>query len=423
MSATRATRTLTSMTITETGTRAREPDEHGYATSHDGLRLYWEIHGRGETTIALLPPAPISHSRAWKAQVHYLARHFRVVVYDGRGNGNSDIPDLARPWHDGWLAADCLAVLDATQTGPAVLAGICGDGVWPSLQIAAAHPDRVLGIVALAPGVPFLTPPNPWRAAALASFEDEIDAPVGWQKHNRRYLLQDWRGFLEFFFGEMFPEPHSTKQVEDMVAYGLDGPVEANLLDHIEPVAATKEEVEAICRQVRCPVLVVQGDRDNCQPFSRGLALAELLGAEHVHLEGAGHLPSGRHPVLINGLFRDFASRFDPAAPERRTWVPAAARRGARCSSPRRSGSAMPGATSRSRGSCGAACRASRSSAQLREERADVQRDDHPEGNRDEDGWNGGDLDEEPDLVDELGARPWTSEQDMQCDSRPIANI
>ena len=128
-------------------------------------------------------------------------------------------------------------------------------------------------------------------------------------------------------------------------------------MDDVEPVAATKEEVEAICRRVRCPVLVVQGDRDNCQPFSRGLALAELIGAEHVHLAGAGHLPTARYPVLINRLIHEFAARFDPAVPERRTWVARRRRaRGGRCSSPRRSASAMPGATSRSRGSCGGAC-------------------------------------------------------------------
>ena len=80
--------------------RAREPDESGYARAADGLRLYWEIHGGGSTTIVLLPPCPISHSRIWKAQVHYLARHFRVVAYDGRGNGNSGRPDP-----DGALAA------------------------------------------------------------------------------------------------------------------------------------------------------------------------------------------------------------------------------------------------------------------------------------------------------------------------------
>ena len=314
------------MSVTETGTRAREPDQRGYATAADGLRLYWEVYGRGSPTIVLLPPNPISHSRIWKAQLHYLARHHRVIAYDGRGNGNSDCPDLSEPWLAGWYASDCLAVMDATSTEAAVLGGICGDGVWPSAELAVAHPERVLGIVALAPGVPLLTPPHPWRAASLETFDDEFEAPQGWEKFNRHYMLGDHRGFLEFFFGEMFPEPHSTKHVEDAVAYGLDGPAEALVMDDAEPVASTKEEVEQLCRRVRCPVLVVQGDRDNCQPFDRGLALAELTGGEHVHLVDAGHIPNARHPVLINQLIHEFAGRFEPARPQRRTWVRAGAR-------------------------------------------------------------------------------------------------
>jgi pimeloyl-ACP methyl ester carboxylesterase/UDP:flavonoid glycosyltransferase YjiC (YdhE family) len=300
-------------TVADTGAPAREPDEHGWATTSDGLRLYWEVHGDGPTTVALLPANPISHSRLWKAQVHYLARHHRVVLYDGRGNGRSDRPDPESPWLGRWHADDCLTVLDATETGAAVLAGICGDGVWPSVQIAAAHPERVLGIVALAPGVPHLSPPNPWWAAAGDRVEDET-------------ILADHRGFLEFFFTALFPEPHSTKQVEDAVAYGLDGPVEALVMDHAEPVASTKEEVEAICRSVRCPVLVVQGDADTCQSFERGLALAELTGGEHVRVAGGGHLPNARHPVLVNRLIHELAARFDPPPPRRATWTPSRAR-------------------------------------------------------------------------------------------------
>src|SRR3954447_23710138 len=309
------------MTVTETGTRAREPDDSGLALSQDGLRLYWEVHGTGAATIVLLPPNPISHSRIWKAQVHFLARHHRVVVYDGRGNGNSDVPDVTRPWLGRWWADDCLTVMDATSTERAVLAGICSDGVWPSIVIAAERPERVLGIVALAPGVPLLTPPHPHRAAALERFEDEPGpSPAGWAKFNRHHILRDPRDFLEFFFGEMFPEPHSTKQVEDAVAYGLNCPAPALVMDDDEPVASTREEVEAICRAVRCPVLIVQGDCDNCQPFSRGLALAELTGAEHVRLAGAGHIPNARHPVVINRLIDDFLSTLAPSSTQRRVW-------------------------------------------------------------------------------------------------------
>jgi pimeloyl-ACP methyl ester carboxylesterase/UDP:flavonoid glycosyltransferase YjiC (YdhE family) len=312
------------VSVTETGTRSREPGEHGYATAGDGVRLYWEVHGAGATTIVLLPPNPISHSRIWKAQVHYLARHHRVVLYDGRGNGRSDSPDTTQPWLGRWRADDCLTVMDATVAGAAVLAGICGDGVWTSIQVAAAHPDRVLGIVAIAPGVPLLSPPHENRA--VVRVDEEIEDPQGWEKYNAHYIERDHRGFLEFFFGEMFPEPHSTKQVEDAVAYGLDGPVEVLLMDEAEPVAETKEEVEAICRRVRCPMLVVQGERDNCQPYGRGLALAELVGAEHIGLAGTGHIPQARHPVLVNRLIHDFASRFEPPAPRRTVWAPASLR-------------------------------------------------------------------------------------------------
>ena len=65
----------------------------------------------------------------------------------------------------------------------------------------------------------------------------------------------------------MFPEPHSTKQIEDAVAYGLDAPRRACSLMDEASRSRDAEEIEALCRRVRCPVLVVHGDRDNCQPL------------------------------------------------------------------------------------------------------------------------------------------------------------
>jgi pimeloyl-ACP methyl ester carboxylesterase/UDP:flavonoid glycosyltransferase YjiC (YdhE family) len=295
------------MPVTETGSRARQPDSSGYAVAGDGLRLYYEVFGNASKTIVLLPANPISHSRLWKAQVHYLARHFRVVTYDGRGNGLSDHPDPAANWLGSWYADDCLTVMDATGTGAAVLVGICGDGVWPSVQLAVSEPERVLGIVAIAPGIPLITPRHSNRAEAIAVFDQVLERNEGWFKYNEHYMRKNYGGFLEFFFGEMFPEPHSTKQVEDAVAYGLDGSVAVMLMDEADPVATTKEEVEGLCRRVRCPVLVIQGDLDNCQPYERGLALASLTDGRHVRLEGSGHIPMARHPVRVNRLISEFA--------------------------------------------------------------------------------------------------------------------
>jgi predicted glycosyltransferase len=79
------------------------------------------------------------------------------------------------------------------------------------------------------------------------------------------------------------------------------------MMDEGEPVADSVEEIAAVCAQVRCPVLVVQGTRDNCQPFERGVLTAELTGAPRVVLEGSGHIPMARRPVKVNQLISDFA--------------------------------------------------------------------------------------------------------------------
>ena len=76
-------------------TRARYPDQEGYV-ERDGVRVFYEVYGSGEPTVLLLPTWSIIHSRHWKAQIPYLARHARVVTFDGRGNGRSDRPDHGR---------------------------------------------------------------------------------------------------------------------------------------------------------------------------------------------------------------------------------------------------------------------------------------------------------------------------------------
>ena len=78
-------------TETREQTRARYPDESGYV-ERNGVRLYYEVYGSGEPTVFLLPTWSIMHSRHWKMQIPCLARHCRVVTFDGRGNGRTDRP-------------------------------------------------------------------------------------------------------------------------------------------------------------------------------------------------------------------------------------------------------------------------------------------------------------------------------------------
>jgi pimeloyl-ACP methyl ester carboxylesterase len=283
--------------------RARYADEEGYA-ERDGVRLHFEIYGAGEPTIVLMPSTPIVHSRQWKAQIHYLSRHHRVITYDGRGNGRSDRPTDVASYTDDQLVEDRRAVLDATATDRAVLVGLCGDALWPAIQFAARCPDRVLGMVAFATGVPLLTPPHPRRVEY--GFHDELETDEGWAKLNEHYWRRDYPGFVRFFFGELTSEPHSTKVLEDIVGWALDGSVDAMLAEGNVENPWTLEAVEAVCRDVRCPLLIVHGTNDHCQPVSRAYRLAELTGGRLVIVDGADHLIPARHPVLANLLIRDF---------------------------------------------------------------------------------------------------------------------
>ena len=65
-------------------TRARYPDESGFV-EREGVRTYYEVYGDGEPTVLLLPTWSLVHSRHWRMQISYLARHFRVLVMDGLG--------------------------------------------------------------------------------------------------------------------------------------------------------------------------------------------------------------------------------------------------------------------------------------------------------------------------------------------------
>ena len=98
-------------------TRARYPDAEGYL-KRDGVRVFYEVYGTGEPAILLLPTWEIVHSRAWKIQIPYLARHGRVVTFDRRGNGRSDRPGEWARTTGGRVADDARAVLDARGREP-----------------------------------------------------------------------------------------------------------------------------------------------------------------------------------------------------------------------------------------------------------------------------------------------------------------
>jgi pimeloyl-ACP methyl ester carboxylesterase/predicted glycosyltransferase len=268
------------------------------------------------------------HARRWKAQVAYLARHYRVITYDAPGNGRSDRPLDVDAYASRAIAEAAVAVLEATQTEAAIVVGI-SRGADFLLELAARHPHRVLGAVFVAPAIG-LADPRPDRM--VYSFDDDLAVDEGWAKFNRHYWKRDWPGFVDFFMHKMLTEPHSTKPIEDCVSWGLETTPDVilttaaaarlerdTLPDDARDAEADPDEpaAYAFARRVRCPCLVVHGSDDQIVDVSGGKRLADALHCDLVVFEGSGHVPDARDPVRFNLLLHDFVERVQPRAAAR----------------------------------------------------------------------------------------------------------
>ena len=288
--------------------RAMEPNEQGWI-ERAGARVGYEVFGdRDRPTLVLMPSWCVVHSRIWKMQVPYLARHYRVITWDGVGNGLSDRPVDPARYTAEEHALDTLAILDATGTERCVVVS-ASLGTHRSLRFAVDNPERVDAIVFGGPAVPFGGP---------------VDGEI-----NAAFLSGDQQRFLEVFMQAAFMEPHSTKPIEDAIGWGNETTLEVLGMSFLadQPDA---EHVRALAAAVACPVLVIQGTIDRLTPEENGRALAEAIGdnASLVLFEGSGHRPDVRDPVRYSLLVKEFVETIYPrsTAPIR-TWTTSAARR------------------------------------------------------------------------------------------------
>jgi pimeloyl-ACP methyl ester carboxylesterase len=112
---------------------------------------------------------------------------------------------------------------------------------------------------------------------------------------------------VEFFFTQTFTEPHSTKQIEDAIGWGLQTDPQTIVRGLDAEWTNDRENVLRLCAQVRCPALVIQGSEDAVVGPARGAAVADAMPhARLITLEGSGHAPHLRDPVVTNLLIRDF---------------------------------------------------------------------------------------------------------------------
>ena len=292
--------------------RALEPWSTGYATNPaDGVRSYYEVFGPGSeegsegSTLLLFPTWSLVHSRFWKMQIPYFARRgFKVITFDGRGNGKSDRPETG--YTTDHFVGDGLAVLDAVGAEEVDLLTFSA-GSRPGAQLAAEHPERINRFVMIDPAVRL-------EGAARVNLEPFLEEPpdrCGWNKYNAVHWRENYRDFVEWFTGEIFSEPHSTKPFDDFVGWAMETSGEVLVATTIDSITPRMAEY---CSAVQCPTLIIHGTDDGIIPFANSVDIqATVPMAELVAIEGGGHAPHVRDPVKVNLITHEFLTRqMDP---------------------------------------------------------------------------------------------------------------
>jgi len=282
--------------------RAIEPNGSGRLHTH-GFSIGYETFGDpANPAVLLLPPWQIVHSRIWKMQVPYLARSYRVITFDPPGNGSSERTAEPAAFEFERVSRQGIAILDHLDIDRSSVVGFsrsCAYALW----LAATFPERIEGVVLLANGVSregWTRPPGP-------EFFQPRETYTGWEKQNAHYWRQHYDDWLEFFFTELNPEPHSTRPIDDGVAWGHETTVDILIASLTAPGLAPSLSVRDALARIECPVLIIHGTDDRRLPIA---ASYDLIAArpdwELVVMEGCGHGLPGRHPVAVNQLIGDF---------------------------------------------------------------------------------------------------------------------
>jgi 3-oxoadipate enol-lactonase len=241
------------------------------------MRLNYVETGPGDAPVVLLGSSLGADHSMWAPQVDVLAKRFRVIAFDHRGHGASEVPE--GPYTIDDLGQDVVELLNTLSVEQASYVGISLGGSV-GLWLAQRAPQRIHRLVAICP------PSNP------------AATPQTWTDRAAQVRAEGTQAIADATLGRWFlPEFTEIEPVKQMLlncpAEGYAACCEAlsttNLLPDLKNITA--------------PVLVITADSDTSIPPETVVPLAsEIPGAHLEVIEHAAHLVTYSHPDVINPM-------------------------------------------------------------------------------------------------------------------------
>ena len=239
-------------------------------TRNEEVQLYWEEDGTGEPLLLIMGLGYTLDM--WHRVRPLLTSRFRVIMFDNRGVGRSDVPDPGYSMSD--MARDAVAVLDAAGVSEAHVLGVSMGG-YIAQTLAIEHPDRVKSLIlgCTACGGPDAVVAEPEVLAALTS-RGSMEPADG------------VRVMIPYIYDEGTP----TEAIDEDLRIRLRTfPTEKGYMGQLQAIMglSTWERLD----QIRIPTLVLHGQTDRLVPHANGEDIARRIsGASFVSIPNASHI-------------------------------------------------------------------------------------------------------------------------------------
>ena len=257
-------------------------------TTGDGVRIAYRFDGAQDKPVLLLSNSIGTDLHMWDGQVPAFTEHFRLLRYDARGHGASDVPD--GPYSLDRLGRDVLELLDVLGLERVHVLGLSLGGIvaqWLAIH-APARVDRLV----LSNTAAQLGPPQQW------------DRPIA-----DLLAASDMEATAETFLRNWFPAHLLTDGV-------VDGFRRTLLATRREGVAGSwaavrDSDLRRTASLICSPTLVVAGEHDPVTSATHGKEIATTVpGARYVELP-AMHMSNVEVPAEFLGAVLGFLTEQD----------------------------------------------------------------------------------------------------------------
>jgi pimeloyl-ACP methyl ester carboxylesterase len=256
---------------------------------NDGVRLAYEVRGDGEPLVLV---HGLGYDRfGWGPLPDLLAQDFRLVLFDNRGVGESDVPE--GPYAVAQLAADLAAVLDDAGIAAAHVLGVSLGG-FVAQEFALAHPERVRRLV-LASTAASSTRGHPMPAAGVDAFG----------RFPRLGREEGLRLMVENSLGERGVRER-PELVEEIYRYRLERAPSLAGWQAQAYAGATFDALDRVAA-IGVPTLVLQGGADNVVDPRNAQQLVELIPNARLELvPDRGHLLVWEEAERVARIVKEF---------------------------------------------------------------------------------------------------------------------